>query len=222
MDTSPKGIGRIYRPAGRTIWRYNSGTRPQRGATTPHSLFFSLSTLSRLLSWSTSSFRSLFSSQGVRGCVEQIGWRGWVQRAAQCNAADVPPLNGIVGTPRFFSLLEYSRSKLHPRRSLTSFFIKFHRPALAFSPFFARPLPHRSSLFPFSLFGFYRFPLSRMPVRINELGHGFLLQRDPALGPHRLGYNRFEATAISDMRVQTNRQYSRDYTLFLSFPWQAQ
>lgn len=38
------------------------------------------------------------------------------------------------------------------------------------------------------------------------------------LEPHRLGYNRFEATAISDMRVPTNRQYSRDYTLFLSFP----
>lgn len=138
-----------------------------------------------------------------------------------------PRSNGIVGTLVFLSSrvvalqassLPISYSVFHPS--------EFHPSALcSFSPFSAPLLSDRFSLFPFSMSApLPLFPLahSRISVRINELGHGFLLQRDPTLGPYQLGYNRFEATAISDMRVQTNRQYSRDYTLFLFFPRQAQ
>lgn len=145
-----------------------------------------------------------------------------MQHAIQCNAADVPPFNAIVGTPVFLSsgviVLQASS-----RRSLTPFFI----PPLSFCLFslFSAPLlPNHFSLFLFSVRLLPLSPLARlrMPARINELGHGFLSQRELPLRPHQLEYNRFEATAISDMRVQTNRQYSLDYTLFLSFPRQAQ
>jgi len=123
-----------------------------------------------------------------------------------------------------FSLFSSSRTpsfipSFIPADLLLPFSSIFIHSLLVFSPFFLYLL---DPLLPLHFFCVRLLPLSplarsRMPVRINELSHGFLLQRDPsALGPHRLGYNRFEATAISDMRVQTNRQYSRAITLFSS------
>lgn len=192
-----------------------------------------------------------------------------MQRAAQCSTADVPLLNGIVGTlislsfsvsPSFsicLSLSLLSRVVARPGFipvvvRLLLFFTEFHPSVFSFlfsfslpfrAPIARLPFPHPFHSLARSLYfspsnshrSSARSSRRVCPRELTNSATDFyygdirpslslsisfspLPSFSVPLEPHRLGYNRFEATAISDMRVPTNRQYSRDYTLFLSFP----
>lgn len=128
-----------------------------------------------------------------------------MQRAVQCSTADVPLLNGIVGTlvslsfSTYLSLLSrvVSRPGFIPVVvPLLPFFTEFHASIFYLSPslsLFRAPTARSPLSHPFHSFArpLY-FSLSnsrpssarssrssRMPARINELGHGFLLRGYP-------------------------------------------
>lgn len=178
-----------------------------------------------------------------------------MQRAAQCNAADVPRAQwreNRVGTPIF--LFSSSRAPASsPPHSLTSFFTELHHPTdsrvlslsrvvrcqlvlslirSSLSPSRARSLARSPSCASFSLFDNPPFfPLARrvcsreLTNSATDFYYGKIrlfpslslsLLPSLRLGPHPLGYNRFEATAISDMRESKRIDSIRAITLFSS------
>jgi len=136
VGTSLKRIERIYRSAGRTIWRYNSGTRPQGEQraillSLPLSLFLSFSF--PLVIYLVISL-ALFFSRGSRlrradRMTRMSAACGTMQRG-RC-----APVQWNRRYPGFLSSRVARALQLHPCRSLASFFIEFHPSVLVLSLF---------------------------------------------------------------------------------------